>query len=314
MDKVSISDEEKRQIMEKLARGNPELPVQAASSNLSSNAHDFEAKDHQVFDEFAQRQSRDEWRQLFGQPFHPEHIDLAMLSQLKGHITTDLKQAKEAGQMRAERIREIVQSAVSQAAAEFKLGSSDIFLIVKNAISAVSENLPEKGGETQEEIAASIEGAIEGAMQSNPAATLNTVATAATTSEGVQRLELFKEVLRVNKQRVQTGEVTLRKEVITEMQTVEVPVTHEELVIEYRAVTDAEAATGEIGTSNEIRIPLSEERITIEKLPVVSEEVLIGKREVQQTEQVQETVRREELRTERQGDVIIDEALDKPLS
>jgi len=216
--------------------------------------------------------------------------------------------------MRAERIREIVQSAVSQAAAEFKLGSSDIFLIVKNAISAVSENLPEKGGETQEEIAASIEGAIEGAMQSNPAATLNTVATAATTSEGVQRLELFKEVLRVNKQRVQTGEVTLRKEVITETQTVEVPVTHEELVIEYRAVTDAEAATGEIGASNEIRIPLSEERITIEKLPVVSEEVIIGKREVQETEQVQETVRREELRTERQGDVIIDEALDKPLS
>jgi len=82
---VPISDEEKRQIMEKLARGNPELPVQAPSSNSSSNAHDFEAKDYQVFDEFAQRPSRDEWRQLFSQPFHPEHIDLAMLSQLKGH-------------------------------------------------------------------------------------------------------------------------------------------------------------------------------------------------------------------------------------
>ena len=148
-------------------------------------------------------------------------------------------------------------------------------------------------------------GADTGAMHLNPAAT---------TSEGVQRLELLKEVLRVNKQRVQTGEVTLRKEVISETQTVEVPVTHEELVIERRAVTGTEAATGEIGTSKEIRIPLLQERITIEKLPVVSEEVIIGKREVQQTEQVQETVRREELRTERQGDVIIDEAQDKPLS
>jgi len=46
------------------------------------------------------------------------------------------------------------------------------------------------------------------------------------TARGAQRLELLKEVLQVNKRRVQTGEVT-RKEVITEMQTVQVPVTRE---------------------------------------------------------------------------------------
>jgi len=148
-------------------------------------------------------------------------------------------------------------------------------------------------------------GADTGAMHLDPGAT---------TTEGVQRLELLKEVLRVNKQRVQTGEVTLRKQVITETQTVEVPLMHEELVIERRPVTNTEAVTGEIGTDQEIRVQLSEERVTVEKRPVVSEEVIVGKREVQQTEQVQETVRREELRTERQGDVIIDEAQDKPLS
>jgi uncharacterized protein (TIGR02271 family) len=141
-------------------------------------------------------------------------------------------------------------------------------------------------------------GADTGTMHLNPAAT---------TSEGAQRLELLKEVLRVNKQRVQTGEVTLRKEVISETKTVEVPLMHEELVIERRPVTDAEAVTGEIGTGEEIRVQLSEERVTVDKRAVVSEEVIIGKRSVQQTEQVQETVRREELRTERQGDVIIDE-------
>jgi len=57
--------------------------------------------------------------------------------------------------------------------------------------------------------------------------------------------ELLKEVLQVNKRRVQTGEVTLRKEVITEMQTVQVPVTREKLIT---AGNHAEVATGEIGT------------------------------------------------------------------
>jgi len=39
---------------------------------------------------------------------------------------------------------------------------SDIRLIVKDAVSAVIENLQEKGGDIKEEITASIEGAIEG--------------------------------------------------------------------------------------------------------------------------------------------------------
>jgi uncharacterized protein (TIGR02271 family) len=314
MDKVSISDEEKRQIMNDLARGNPKMLNQEQSYYLVPDDKKIDAKDYQNFDNFAQREFRNEWRQLFNQSFHPDNLDWARLNQLKEHITTDIKQAKEAGKLRAGRIRELVQSAVSQVAAEFNLGSSDILLIVKDAISAVSENLQEKGGEIEEEITASIDGAIEGTMHSNPTATPSTVAASATTSEGVQRLELLKEVLRVNKQRVQTGEVTLRKEVIAETQTVEVPLMHEELVIEHRMVTGTEVATGEIGSGEEIRVQLSEERVTVEKLPVVSEEVIIGKRSVQQTEQVQETVRREELRTERQGDVIIDQGQDKPLS
>ena len=157
-------------------------------------------------------------------------------------------------------------------------------------------------------------GADTGSVHFNPAATPSTVANPATTSEGAQRLELLKDVLRVNKQRVQTGEVTLRKEVIAETQTVEVPLTHEELVIKRRPVTEKEAVTGEIGTGEAIRVQLSEERVTVEKRPVVSEEVIVGKRSVQQTEQVQETVRREELHTERQGNVVIDQGQDKPLS
>ena len=138
-------------------------------------------------------------------------------------------------------------------------------------------------------------GADTGLVHLNSATTPSTDAEPVMTSKGTQRIELLKEVLQVNKRRVQTGEVTLSKEVITEMQTVQVPVTREELIITRRRVTNAEVATGEIGTSEEIRVPLSEEQVTIEKLPVISEEVIVGKREVHQTEQVQETVRREEL-------------------
>ena len=141
-------------------------------------------------------------------------------------------------------------------------------------------------------------GADTGLVHLNSATTPSTDAEPVMTSKGAQRLELLKEVLQVNKRRVQTGEVTLRKEVITEMQTVQVPVTREELIITRRRVTNGEVATGEIGTSEEIRVPLSEEQVTVEKLPVVSEEVIVGKREVHSSEQVQETVRREELRPE----------------
>ncbi len=85
-----------------------------------------------------------------------------MPNPIKEKITSDLKEAKEAGQLRAGRIREIVQESVSQVATELKLGSGDLRSIVQDAISAVIESFQEKGGELKEEVTASVEGAIEG--------------------------------------------------------------------------------------------------------------------------------------------------------
>ncbi len=150
-----ISDEERRRIMNDLARGNPDLPAQKPSPHSGSDDEEFKAKDYQNFDDFAMRSSRNEPQQI-------EPINLLRLNQLKEQITTDLNQAKEAGQFRSGRVREIVQSAVSQVASEFKDGSNDVRLIVKDAISAALENLQSKGGELKEEVTASIEGAIEG--------------------------------------------------------------------------------------------------------------------------------------------------------
>ncbi len=49
-----------------------------------------------------------------------------------------------------------------------------------------------------------------------------------------RNVRLREEQLQVNKQPVQTGEVGIRKEVVTEQKTVNVPVSHEEVVVERR--------------------------------------------------------------------------------
>jgi uncharacterized protein (TIGR02271 family) len=116
---------------------------------------------------------------------------------------------------------------------------------------------------------------------------------------GQQRIQLYGEVLRVHRDRVQRGEVRLRKEVVTETQTVQVPVTREELVVERVPVSGEQTAPGaNIGEDSEIRIPLSEERVSVEKQPVVREEVQVGKREITNVESRDEQVRREELRVD----------------
>jgi len=117
------------------------------------------------------------------------------------------------------------------------------------------------------------------------------------------RLELREEELRTEKERVQAGEVRLRKEVVTEERTIEVPVTREEVVIERRPAARGQEARGDIGDNEEVRIPLMEEEVRVEKTPVVREEVSLKKRQVQDTERVSDTVRREEARIEETGDV-----------
>ncbi|MBD2496073.1 histidine kinase [Nostoc sp. FACHB-280] len=85
-----------------------------------------------------------------------------MVKNIKEQIQTDLRQAKETGQLRTERVREIVKSAVSQVASELKEGSTELRGLVKDAVAAVIETLQERGTEIKEEVTASIEGALEG--------------------------------------------------------------------------------------------------------------------------------------------------------
>lgn len=120
----------------------------------------------------------------------------------------------------------------------------------------------------------------------------------ARTSAG-DRVQLFGEVLRVHKERINRGEVRIRKDVVTESQTIEVPVTREELVLERVGVApNTPAPSANFGQSQEIRVPLSEDKVRVEKQPVVREEVVVGKREVADVATVGGDVRHEELRVD----------------
>jgi uncharacterized protein (TIGR02271 family) len=123
-----------------------------------------------------------------------------------------------------------------------------------------------------------------------------------------QNIQLYGEVLRVQKDRVNRGEVRIRKEVLTTTQTIEVPVTREELVVERVPVSGQVAASNATFEAEEIRIPLSEERAYVKKQAVVREEVSIGKREVTNVESFDEQVRREELKVDPGATNVVDKS------
>jgi uncharacterized protein (TIGR02271 family) len=112
-------------------------------------------------------------------------------------------------------------------------------------------------------------------------------------------IQLREENLKADKRRVKSGDVTVRKEVVTEERQITVPVEREEVVIQRRPVK-GRAATGGV-KAEEIRIPVSEERVDVRKETEVKEEVSVGRRKVTENKTVGGTVRKEKLKVEEQG-------------
>ncbi|HKU68955.1 MAG TPA: YsnF/AvaK domain-containing protein [Candidatus Baltobacteraceae bacterium] len=124
------------------------------------------------------------------------------------------------------------------------------------------------------------------------------------TTADEQRMRLREERLSVNKRPVQEGEVRVHKEVVTENQRVDIPVQHEEVYLERRGVKDETPDDmGEIGEGDEIRIPVSREDVSVEKHPVITDEVALGKRKVVENQTVGANVRKERARVETKGNV-----------
>ena len=114
------------------------------------------------------------------------------------------------------------------------------------------------------------------------------------------------EQLNVSKDRVETGEVRLRKYVVNETENVEVPVEREEVRVVREPITDADRANydGNIG-EQEASVTLSEDRVNVSKESVPVEKVSLEKDTVRDTETVSEEVRKERFETDGvvEGDV-----------
>ena len=124
-------------------------------------------------------------------------------------------------------------------------------------------------------------------------------------------LRRAEEELRIGKREVQAGEVVVGKHVETERVSEPVTVQRERVHVERRPVTDAMSARAEIGP-DEIRVPVVEEELIVEKRPVVKEELVISKERVEDTETVETELRREEFDVRSTPDRLIDDRSEMP--
>lgn len=109
----------------------------------------------------------------------------------------------------------------------------------------------------------------------------------------VQRLE---EELHAGTREREAGSVRVRKRVVTDHESVPVTKRREEVHVD-RVPAEGEASEAEIG-DDEVRVPVTEEEVVVEKRPVAKEEVRIRKEVVEDEKVVEEDVRREEVDVE----------------
>ncbi|WP_295627296.1 PRC and DUF2382 domain-containing protein [uncultured Corynebacterium sp.] len=104
------------------------------------------------------------------------------------------------------------------------------------------------------------------------------------------------ERLNVDKQNVETGKVRLRKHVVTDTETVEVPVTREEVRLEREPISPEEARNLDTSIGDdEASVTLHEERVNVTKESVPVEKVNLGKETVRDTETHTEELRKEQI-------------------
>ncbi len=115
-------------------------------------------------------------------------------------------------------------------------------------------------------------------------------------------IPLIEERLNVNK-RTLTTQYTITKEPVTERKTIEIPVTHEELVVEKRpppppkdSSSSSTSVQGPVKSKTEIKVPLMREEAEVTKEPFVKEEVVVKKKPVTETKTVSDTVTKERIK------------------
>ena len=110
------------------------------------------------------------------------------------------------------------------------------------------------------------------------------------------RVQRTEEELAAGTREREAGQLKVRKRVRTDREQIEVPTRHEEVSVE-RVPASGEATEAEMG-EDEVVVPVTEEEVVVGKRPVAKEEVRIRKDVVEDTETVEEDVRREEIEVE----------------
>jgi len=110
------------------------------------------------------------------------------------------------------------------------------------------------------------------------------------------RVQRSEEELRAGTREREAGALRVRKRVRTDRERIEVPTRHEEVSVE-RVPVEGEATEAQIG-EDEVSVPVTEEEVVVDKRAVAKEEVRIRKDAVEDTEVVEEDVRREEVEVE----------------
>ncbi len=110
------------------------------------------------------------------------------------------------------------------------------------------------------------------------------------------RVPVMEEELTAAVREREAGAVRIEKDVVTEEQTLEVPVTEERVRVERRVVDrPVSAADADAFEETVIEVPLRSEEVELQKQARVAEEVVISKDAAQRTEQVRGKVRKEEV-------------------
>jgi uncharacterized protein (TIGR02271 family) len=110
------------------------------------------------------------------------------------------------------------------------------------------------------------------------------------------RVQRSEEELRAGTREREAGAMRVRKRVRTDRERIEVPVRHEEVSVE-RVPVSGEATEAQIG-EDEVVVPVTEEEVVVDKRAVAKEEIRVRKDVVEDTEVVEEDVRREEVDVE----------------
>ncbi|MFL5627776.1 MAG: YsnF/AvaK domain-containing protein [Ktedonobacteraceae bacterium] len=135
-----------------------------------------------------------------------------------------------------------------------------------------------------------------------------------------QTMQVREEILQAQKHWVQTEEIRIRRRVITEEKVFKVPVSREEVIIErvplnpntptsipeqHYSIPAGEGSVVTLADGESIKIPIREEQVRIQKVPMIVEEITLTKRVHQETKPITDTVQRENMYLECSGNVRI---------